>query len=143
MYVVQEDCQAFAGKLGIKLGFSVLLLNAPDVFSKALKDSNPPSAQIYESLRHENKPDVVLWWPLDDVHVKENVKSLRHHIKEDGVLWVVIPKKPAAKIRGVNLNYTDVVAEALKTGLVDNKTLTFSPEEYGIRFVVRLSERSF
>ena len=30
---------------------------------------------------------------------------------------------------------------ALKTTLVDNKTLTFSPEEYGTRFVIRKEHR--
>jgi len=53
-------------------------------------------------------------------------------------LWFVTPKKPAAIVRGTNIAFDTEQQFALSTSdLVDNKTLTFSDEEYGVRFEVR------
>jgi hypothetical protein len=66
---------------------------------------------------------------------------MQRALKPDGALWVVIPKQKLAKERGVPYDWNAMLACALKTTLVDNKTLTFSPEEYGTRFVIRKEHR--
>jgi len=61
----------------------------------------------------------------------------RRVMEEDGFLWIVIPKKVAREALGRDVTFEDVLDAALRTDLVDNKTLTFSETEYGIRLVVR------
>jgi len=71
---------------------------------------------------------------------EELVQDLRRHrarIDEDGFLWAVIPKKSAIEALGRDVTFQDVLDIALQTDLVDNKTLTFSETEYGVRLVVR------
>ena len=53
----------------------------------------------------------------------------------------VIPKKPIALAKGIDVYRDDLVEEVLKTDLVDNKTLSITEEEYGIRFVIRRDQR--
>jgi hypothetical protein len=54
---------------------------------------------------------------------------------------VFIPKKAVAQQRRVDITFERVQGEALRTGLVDNKVASVSPEEYAIRFVIRRDGR--
>ena len=69
--------------------------------------------------------------------LRGDLKRFRAAIEEDGFLWVVIPKKNAMQSLGRDVTFQDVLDVALRTDLVDNKTLTFSKTEYGVRLVVR------
>ena len=51
--------------------------------------------------------------------------------RNGGVRKDVIPKKTAIKTLGRGVTFQDVLDHALRTDLVDNKTLTFSGTEYG------------
>ena len=85
-----------------------------------------------------NAQDMVLYWPQDMAEL--NVKVADRMVGKSRRLntwWVVIPKKPVAEARDNDLRFQAV----LPTGWVDNKTPTFSEEEYGIRFVHRLAIR--
>ena len=66
-----------------------------------------------------------------------DIGRYRRIIEEDGFLWVVIPKKTAPEALGQSPTFEEVLDVALGTDLVDNKTLTFSDTEYGVRLVVR------
>lgn len=76
--------------------------------------------------------DMVIAWPqgqVDDLLVK-----IQTALKPSGAIWLVIPKNSSHAL-GATLE--SVQSAALPLGLVDNKTLTFSATEYGIRFVIR------
>lgn len=45
--------------------------------------------------------------------------------------------RSAREALGVDVTFDDLLEIALRTDLVDNKTLTFSEKEYGVRFVAR------
>ena len=75
--------------------------------------------------------------PARRVDLPRDLRAYRELIREDGFIWAVIPKKVAIKDVGRDVTFEDVLRVALKTDLVDNKTLTFTDEEYGIRLVVR------
>ena len=81
---------------------------------------------------------VILFWPED---LRDVIEIINWRLKDLSVpitaMWVVIPKKPMAEERGSDLLFMDILDRVLPTGLVDNKTMTFSQEEYGIRFVPR------
>ena len=68
-------------------------------------------------------------------------QRLQNAITNDGSIWAVIPKKPIALAKGIGVFRDDLVEEVLKTDLVDNKTLSITEEEYGIRFVIRRDQR--
>ncbi len=54
----------------------------------------------------------------------------------------MIPKKPVARRLGSDVTFDRLQAAALTTSdLVDNKTLTFYEETYGIRLVIRKEKR--
>jgi len=65
---------------------------------------------------------------------------LRGAITLDGAIWAVIPKKKVAK-KTTSVTFDQVQTVALKTDLVDNKVVSLSDGEYGIRFVVRKEKR--
>lgn len=126
----------FIGKLGVKPGHLVSLLNAPG-FIGPLFAALLPDVKLTEGVPPDDQPDVVLFWPDDETDLAEAFKDLRWKIKPDGAVWAVIPKKPVADKKGPRIYFDRLLTEVLPTGLVDNKTLTFSEEEYGVRFVVR------
>jgi len=79
----------------------------------------------------------VLFRPVRREDFPRDVRRFRAMIEEDGFLWVVIPKKSAREALERDVAFEDVLDVALKTDLVDNKTLTFSDTEYGVRLAVR------
>jgi len=79
----------------------------------------------------------VLFRPRRREDLPWDLRRFRAMIEEHGFLWVVIPKKAAMEILGRDVTFEDVLDVALRTDLVDNKTLTFSETEYGVRLVVR------
>ncbi len=136
---MEEKPELFVKQLGIKPGVVVALRNAPPQFVTALRRSLPTDASLAaddgESLASAL---ILLLWPHDMTDLMANIGlRLKASDSQSAVTWVVIPKKPVAVKRGSDLLFQDVLDMVLPTGLVDNKTLTFSEEEYGIRFVLR------
>jgi len=120
----------FPRKLGLKAGQRVSLVNPPQGFGEEL-------AQIVPGIAFANGggPEpvhMVVAWPERDVPAM--FRQLLPIISPDGAIWVVIPKK-AGKCPGPS--FQCLLDAALPIGLVDNKTLSFSTTEYGIRFVIR------
>lgn len=132
---------AFYKKLGIKPGHTVLFRNAPSDFTDALLPNLPGGVTVLDELEQGQRPDIIILWLNAEEDLNTLFGALRWTVKPDGAVWAVIPKKTVAKKRGINLSFEGAQAAALPTGLVDNKTLTFSDEEYGIRYVVRAVER--
>ncbi len=141
MYVAEADPLDFAKKLGVKPGHRVALVKGPDAFRHALSQGLPTGPVLSDSLDTAGSLDVVVLWPKGMADLEQLIETARPRLKPNGTIWVVIPKKPVARRRGSDLKFDHVRAQILATGLVDNKTLTFSEEEYGIRFVIRVAER--
>ena len=139
IYKVEEVPELFARQLGIKPDSSVASLNAPSEFMADLERGKPLGSRIVTgNAMSIFSADIVLFWPED---LGDAIKVINWRLKDSSVpltgLWVVIPKKPVAQQRDSDLLFQDILDPVLPTGLVDNKTLTFSDEEYGIRFVPR------
>jgi len=84
--------------------------------------------------------ELVLFWPRDLAEAAREARQWAKDAAPGQALWVVIPKKPIAVARGSDLLFDAVQRVVLETGLVDNKSLTFSDEEYGIRYMPRTSK---
>ena len=138
MYRVQDELERFATQLGVKSHFQVQAINAPGPFLEALRKGLPLQAHLVDGAGEGKATDLVLFWPQDmaDLRalIEERLARKRGRLSS---LWVVIPKKPVARARQSDLLLQTVLDDVLPTGWVDNKTITFSEEEYGIRFVPR------
>ena len=120
----------FLRKLGAKAG-DVLLVPEEDLTPFAA------GARVLHRPPMERMVHGVLFRPRLREDLTRDIGRYRRIIEEDGFLWVVIPKKIAREALGQRPTFEDVLDVALRTDLVDNKTLTFSDTEYGVRLVVR------
>ena len=120
----------FLRKLGARPGDALLVedadLRAFGAGAKVL--SRPPPT---------GKVRGVVFRPSRREEISEDLRRYRTMIEEDGFIWVVIPRKLAIRELGREVPFEDVLGTALQSDLVDNKTLTFTPQEYGVRLVVR------
>ncbi|MBI4201211.1 MAG: hypothetical protein HY531_02850 [Chloroflexi bacterium] len=138
MYKAVEAPELFARQLGIKAGFLVEVINAPPEFVAGLEQGMPPGARVADSQIASASSKLMVCWPRDMSDLMSIVmRRLKNATIPLNALWAVIPKKPVAERRGSDLFFQAVLDHVLPTGLVDNKSLTFSEEEYGIRFVPR------
>ncbi|MSQ15809.1 MAG: hypothetical protein EXR50_08105 [Dehalococcoidia bacterium] len=131
----------FYKKLGIRPGHTLLLSNAPPDFVDVLLPNLPERVGVQSELDAGQRADIIILWPSPEEALPTLFAILRWSIKPDGAVWAVIPKKRFARKMGIDLTFDGMQNAALPTGLVDNKTLTFSEEYYGIRYVVRIVER--
>jgi len=129
-----------AEKLGIKSGQVVCLLNAPTGAATLLRQECLEEVSFYDALEH-GPYDVILFWPTQLAGLSARFAQLQRHIVPDGAIWAVIPKKPFARPRGIDLSWLELQGAALQTDLVDNKVVTLSVEEYATRFVIRKDRR--
>jgi hypothetical protein len=125
-----------AKKLGIKAGFVVCLLDAPEGAASVIQAAGSGGVSFSESL--DDVPfDVILFWPRQIQGLKETFTNLQTMIVPDGSIWAVMPKKKYASERGVAFSWEEMQAAGLLTDLVDNKIASVTEEDYGTRFVIR------
>ena len=138
MYRIQDEPERFATQLGIKPDFRVQAINAPGPFLEALPKGLPPQADLVDNAGGGQATHLVLFWHQNLADLRALIeKRLASSLERLSSLWVVIPKKPVAEARLSDLLFQSVLDDVLPTGWVDNKTLTFSEDEYGICFVPR------
>ena len=124
-------------KLGVNAGQKILVRRAPKSFTQELRDQAPPDTLISTRLTTRGQYDLIFHFAPPDENFDAFFQEMETALKPDGALWVIIPNQKGAKKLGVQFDWNAILASALKTTLVDNKTLSFSPDEYGTRFVIR------
>lgn len=125
-----------AKKLGIKEGFELLTVNAPDDYADLLA----PLPDAVEMSDH-TRPDV------DLIHIFTNSRDelfsslaeLRNVIKQDGSIWVSWYKK-AAKLP-TEITEDTVREAAFPLGLVDVKACAVDEKWSGLKLVIRKENR--
>jgi len=127
-----------AKKLGIKDGFTLLLVNQPDHYKSLFKDF---PLNVKEVKRP--KPETV-----DFIHVfcttrkdfKKHLPKSKTALKKDGMIWVSWPKG-TSKIE-TNINRESVRDYMLsQIGLVDIKVAAIDVDWSGLKFVYRKEDR--
>ena len=127
-------------KLGIKTDSLVVAINAnPDILAK-IKEGLPDRTTLVTEIPVNAQAKVFLVWLTERDDLYQLFQQLRGAITLDGAIWAVIPKKKVAK-KTTSVTFDQVQTVALKTDLVDNKVVSLSDGEYGIRFVVRKEKR--
>lgn len=129
-------------KLGVTAEQKILVHRAPKAFTQELRDSSPPGTLISTRLTTRAQYDVIFHFTVPDEDLDAFFLLMESVLKPDGALWVIMPKQKQAQELGYGYDWNMLVNAALKTTLVDNKTLTFAPDEYGTRFVVRKELRN-
>lgn len=125
-----------AKKLGIKDGFHINLINAPDYYLNLFTDL--PSNLVFRDLDGE-KIDFIHFFTKSKKEYEELLPSLKKQIKSNGIIWASWPKK-ASKIT------TDITEDiirnyALKTGLVDIKVCAVDEIWSGLKLVIPVKDR--
>jgi len=124
-------------KLGIKPGFNVALVNAPENFVKQL--DLPPDVNV-RSLAKARDLDFILVFVKSQKILTTAFAQYSPKIKPDGMFWVSWPKKTS----GVQTDVTENIVRdvGLAAGLVDVKVCAIDDVWSGLKFVYRLKDRS-
>lgn len=125
-----------AKKLGIKSGFVVKLVNAPENYFDLFSDL--PDDFVLSDDTTEPK-DFIHFFTKSEVEYLEKLPVLKAQLQPDGMIWASWPKK-SAKI------LTDITEEkirnfALENGLVDIKVCAVDETWSGLKLVIPVKDR--
>ena len=83
-----------AKKLGIKDGFHISLVNAPEYYMELFTDL---PANLYFEDKEGTKVDLIHFFTKSNDEYKVLLPTLKEKIKSNGIIWVSWPKK-ASKV---------------------------------------------
>ena len=126
-----------AKKLGIKAGSRVLLVNAPPNFVDELA---PLPENVVFVADADSAVDVIVLFMDREIELRDRFTELAKRLVPSGGLWVAYPKK-AAKVP-TDLSENNVRDIGLEAGLVDNKVCAIDEIWTGLRFVIRVKDRT-
>jgi len=124
-----------AKKLGIKPGFSIALVNAPDYYFTLFADL-PADLTIDEP---STPKDLIHFFTKDKTEYEVLLPGLREQLKQDGAIWVSWPKK-ASKIK-TDITENIIRDFALQINLVDIKVCAVDEIWSGLKLVIPVKDR--
>ena len=124
-----------AKKLGLKEGYSTLLINEPDHYLDLFTDL----PQITEARVDDQEINFIHLFALDFDTLKKHFNSCKDQLAKNGTLWVSWPKK-ASKIP-TDLDGNIVRTYGLENGLVDVKVCAVDETWSGLKFMYRVKDR--
>lgn len=126
-----------AKKLGIKEGFRVALVNAPQDFQSELGEL-PHNVEFVK--RTTKSLDIVLLFVLSERALARDFANLAEKLKTNGMIWIAWPKKSSGV--ATDLSFECVQKIGLAAGLVDVKICAIDETWSGLKFVYRLKDRA-
>jgi hypothetical protein len=124
-----------AKKLGIKAGFHVKLVNAPENYFNLFTDL--PDNLIFTD--DGIKKDLIHFFTKQEDEFINNLPLLKDQIKANGIIWVSWPKK-ASKII-TDITEATIRNYAIQTGLVDIKVCAVDEIWSGLKLVIPVKNR--
>jgi hypothetical protein len=125
-----------AAKLGIKAGFSVLVVNEPANYRELLAPLPEP---VTFAKKLKNSVDLIHLFTKSTSELDTKLSAWRHAIKPDATIWISWPKKASKVATDIT---EDVIREvALPMGLVDVKVCAVDETWSGLKLVIRKSLR--
>jgi hypothetical protein len=123
-------------KLGIKEGFRILSLHAPDEYLDLLA---PVPAEVSFDQKLSDATDLVHVFSTRSKVLRKDLARIRKGMRGDAVVWVSWPKK-ASKVE------TDITEDAIRQialpmGLVDVKVCAVTEIWSGLKLVIRTELR--
>src|SRR5262245_20369972 len=123
-----------AKKLGIKEGFTILTVDAPDDYS-TLVEPLPAGVTIKEASKSKSDFDLIHFFTNSRDDLFRGLAKYKNLIKQDGTIWVSWYKKAAKLPTEIT---EDTVREAcLPLGLVDVKVCAVDEKWSGLKLVIR------
>lgn len=119
-------------KLGMKPGYSVVLLNAPHGYRKILGDV-PHGVKFASSIASGH--NLIQFFTTVRKELEKELPRLAKKIAQDGMIWVSWPKK-AAKV-ATDITEDVIRAVVLPIGLVDVKVCAVDQTWSGLKLVIR------
>jgi hypothetical protein len=127
---------SLAKKLGIKSGFIIKLVNAPEYYFSLFTDL-PGDINI----KDDDHPglDFIHFFTKSEEEYTSRLPHLKKLLKQDGMIWASWPKKSSKII-------TDITEDkirnfALKIGLVDIKVCAVDETWSGLKLVIPVKDR--
>jgi hypothetical protein len=124
-----------AKKLGIKAGYIIRVINAPEYYFDLLEDL----PEVEESNDPERQKNLIHYFTKEAKKLENDILNLKNEIAQDGMIWISWPKK-ASKVP------TDITEDiirnlALQNGLVDVKVCAVDNIWSGLKLVIRVKDR--
>jgi hypothetical protein len=124
-----------AGKLGLKPGLRLGIVNRPDGW-----DLTDPPAGLDQTGTVTGPADVLIAFFTASAGLAAELPSLGQRIYPDGAVWTAWPRRAAGHRSDITDN---VIREiALPLGLVDVKVAAIDEDWSGLRLVWRVQNRS-
>lgn len=125
-----------AKKLGIKHGFLVKLVNAPEYYFELFTDM--PEGIINDAKSKQQK-NFIHFFTKSHSELTKLLPALKKEIASDGMIWVSWPKKSSAVQTDINENMIRDIG--LKNGLVDIKVCAVDEIWSALKFVIPVKDR--
>ena len=123
-------------KLGIKPGFHIKLINAPEYYFDLFTDL--PADLNFKDDPNTKKDFVHFFTKQEDEFIK-TLPLLKDQLKSNGMIWVSWPKK-ASKI-ATDITEDTIRNYAIKIGLVDIKVCAVDETWSGLKLVIPVKDR--
>jgi len=105
-----------AKKLGIKAGFEIKLVNAPNYYFTLFTDL-PDDLKLKDD--DASKKDFIHFFTIEENEYVNMLPLLKDQLKQNGMIWASWPKKASKVVTDIT---EDIIRNfALKIGLVDIK----------------------
>src|SRR5437762_413493 len=125
-----------AQKLGIKSGFKMAAINAPDHYAQILGEV-PANVVMIQAL--DAPLDLVHFFTTERRVLEDRFPALKQAISKNGMLWISWPKGTSGV--KTDLNENTIREIGLKNGLVDVKVAAVDETWSGLKFVYRTEDR--
>jgi len=123
-------------KLGIKEGFKIAILNAPENYAQTLGEL-PENVIVSDTLGRSL--DFIHFFSTQRDMLAAEFPRLKRMLAPAGILWISWPKR-SAKVE-TDLTEDIIRAIGLDNGLVDVKVAAVDEIWSGLKFVYRLKDR--
>jgi hypothetical protein len=127
-----------AKKLGIKPGFEIKLINAPEHYFELFTDL-PAGLSVNQNA--PAKKDFIHFFTKQKEEYLSVLPELMRELKPAGIIWVSWPKKSSKVAMDVT---EDIIRNyALQIGLVDIKVCAVDEIWSGLKLVIPVKDRDF
>ncbi|MEM6687641.1 MAG: DUF3052 domain-containing protein [Bacteroidota bacterium] len=125
-----------AKKLGIKSGFTIKVVNAPEDYFELFTTLPLDIKNVSDTT---TKKDFIHYFTKSAAQLRTDIIHLKEEITQNGMIWISWPKK-ASKIK-TDLTGNSVREIGLNAGLVDVKVCAVNEIWSGHKFVIRTKDR--
>lgn len=138
---VMEQTAGYSGtplakKLGIKAGFHIKLVNAPEYYFSLFTDL-PGDINIKED--DYSNLDFIHFFTKSEEEYFNKLPELKKLLKQDGMIWASWPKKSSKIV--TDITEDKIRNYAIKIGLVDIKVCAVDEIWSGLKLVIPVKDR--